>query len=71
MVLRMFQYEIRDYAESIYLLKGILSLVESHRVKNSQRLSMVQSRTLEASERKNQQGDLVLRQRSGKPFEIG
>lgn len=71
MVLRMFQYEIRDYAESIYLLKGILSLVESHRVKTSQRLSMVQSRTLEASERKNQQGDLVLRQRPGKPLEIG
>lgn len=71
MVLRMFQYEIRDYAESIYLLKGILSLVDSHRVKTSQRLSMVQSRTLEASERKNQQGDLVLRQRPGKPLEIG
>lgn len=71
MVLRMFQYEIRDYAESIYLLKGILSLVDSHRVKTSQRLSMVQSRTLEASERKNQQGDLVLRQRPEKPLEIG
>lgn len=49
MVLRMFQYETRLCRVHIFIAGGFISLVDSHRNKNLQRLSVAQSKTLETS----------------------